>query len=70
MHNVQDNVRQKYLELVKKYHPDTADTASVEKFQKIDEVSFTFQCSHWRPVTIEAFLLAEHIFSRCSAMAS
>jgi hypothetical protein len=43
MHNVQDNVRQKYLELVKKYHPDTADTASVEKFQKIDEVSFTIE---------------------------
>ena len=36
-HN-QDNVRRKYIELAKKYHPDTPETASKEKFLAVDEV--------------------------------
>ena len=34
----QDNVRRKYIELAKKYHPDTPKTASREKFLQVDEV--------------------------------
>jgi len=33
----QDNVRRKYIELAKKYHPDTPKTASRERFQLVDE---------------------------------
>lgn len=33
----QDNVRRKYIELAKKYHPDTPKTASREKFLQVDE---------------------------------
>ena len=31
-------MRRKYIELAKKYHPDTPETASREKFQLVDEV--------------------------------